>query len=409
MLVAPVRVGDQTIGVISADQDEFDWFSESDRRLLDALAWQAGIAIERATALELLQDIGNRIISAQNVGDILQQIVCGAIKLTNTTSGVIYLISEDGKSVINSFQYPPDFDHPAPRMDEKGGLTRQVFATGKTLIFPDIRQDARVNPVLHDRVQSMIAIPLKLEQKVIGVLYLNDADLHDFTETEISLLRTLASQAAIAIENARLYTELGRERLELRSRLINAERLLVASRFAVSYIHRVNNLVGTIPIRVMQIKEKLADTPDVLRMLEPYLDGVLDDARRVSPITEELTELTREEPKRELVDVVDALARVARRVRIETPAEIGLDENYPEESVWVRAVAWELSDAFWNVLKNGVEAMLPDGGLLSLSVAKVSDEVGRMFAEIRIHNAGPKIPKEILQQILSPSAQPRVA
>jgi len=206
MLVAPVKVGDQTIGVISADQDTFGWFSESDRRLVDALAQQAGIAIQRATGLALLQDIGNRIISQQKVDVILRQVVSGAIKLTNTTSGVIYLLSEDGKSVSETFQYPPDFNHPRPRMEKKGGLTRQIFETGKPMVFPDISQDARVNPALYERVRSMVAVPLKLDgEKVIGVLYLNDADLHDFTETEVSLLSTLTSQAAIAIQNARLF------------------------------------------------------------------------------------------------------------------------------------------------------------------------------------------------------------
>jgi GAF domain-containing protein len=206
MLVTPVKVGDRTIGVISADQDAFGWFSESDRRLVDALAQQAGIAIQRAIGLALLQDIGNRIISVQQVDEILQQVVSGAIKLTNMTSGVIYLISEDGQSVIKSY-HPPDFKHPAPRMDREEGLTRTVIRTGEVLCISDIRQDPRVNPILHDRFRSMIVVPLKLEQRVIGAFYLQDEHPHDFTETEVSLLLTLASQAAIAIENARLLEE----------------------------------------------------------------------------------------------------------------------------------------------------------------------------------------------------------
>ena len=205
MLVVPVKTGDQTIGVISADQDKYGWFDENSRRLVDALARHAGVAIERAVGLELLQDIGGQIISAPKVDEVLQQIVSGAIRLTNTTSGVIYLISEDGKSVVKSFQYPLDFDHPKPRMDIEEGLTRQVIRTGEVLEFPDVSQDARVNPALHNRVRSMIAVPLKLEQDVIGVLYLNDADHHDFTEIEKSLLSTLAGQAAVAVHNASLF------------------------------------------------------------------------------------------------------------------------------------------------------------------------------------------------------------
>jgi GAF domain-containing protein len=248
MLVAPVKVGDHTIGVISADQDEYGWFSENDRRLVDAVAQQAGIAIQRATGLALLQDIGGRIISLQNVDDILQRVVSGAIKLTNTTSGVIYLVSEDGKSVTRSFQYPTDFDHPAPRMDRERGLTRRVIKTGEVLIFPDILQDTRVNPVLHDRVRSMIAIPLKFEQRVIGVLYLNDAHRHDFTETEVSLLSTLASQAASAVQKARLFEEL-QERATQLERLQEVTTLITAERSNLGKVLRliVNSLGDIFP------------------------------------------------------------------------------------------------------------------------------------------------------------------
>jgi len=267
MLVVPVKVGDQTIGVISADQDELGWFSESDRRLVDALARQAGIAIERATALELLHDIGNRIISSQAVDDILQQIVSGAIRLTNTTSGVIYLISEDGKSVTKSFQHPPGFDHPKPRLDRKEGLTRQVIATGDMMVFPDIRQDARVNPVMHDRVRSMIAVPLKLEQKVIGVLYLNDANPHSFTETEVSLLSTLATQAAIAIVNARLLQNTS-EALEKR---VAEMETLQEINDAITSTLEINTILEMILDRALELTEATDGTVQLVSESEQEL------------------------------------------------------------------------------------------------------------------------------------------
>lgn len=217
MLVVPVKVGDRTIGVISADQDEYSWFGESERRLLDALARQAGIAIERATGLKLLQDIGHRILSAPKVDEILYQVVQGALELTHTTSGVIYLIGKDGLSVTRSYQYPDGFDHPPPRMDSAEGITRQVIRDGQVRTFRDIDVDARVNPVLRDRlIRSMIAVPMKSGQTVIGVLYLNDVQSHQFTDTEISLLTTLASQASIAIENVRLLEARERQAEELK-------------------------------------------------------------------------------------------------------------------------------------------------------------------------------------------------
>jgi len=205
MLVAPVKVGDQTIGVISADQDEFGWFGEYDQRLVDTLAQQAGIAIQRAEGLKLLQDVGNRIISAPSESEILQRIVSGAIELTHTTLGVIYLVSEDGLRIAQEYHHPSSFDLPAPRLDKRQGLTYQIVSRPEIITVPEIEQDERVNrDLVKLGVRSLIGVPLTLDQKVMGVLYLNDKDRHNFTETECSLLATLTSQAAIAIENAHL-------------------------------------------------------------------------------------------------------------------------------------------------------------------------------------------------------------
>ncbi|MBI4873267.1 MAG: GAF domain-containing protein, partial [Acidobacteria bacterium] len=210
MLVAPIKAGDQTIGIISADQDAYGWFTETDLRLVEALAQHAGIAVQRAEGLKLLQDIGTRILGLPKVDDILHEVVTGAIRLTSATTGVIYLLSDDGRSVLAGF-YPQGFDNPSPRMDREDGLTRTVFRTGRVIRLPDIAQDPRVNPVLCEKFRSMIVIPMKIGTKVIGVLFLDDEHTHNFTDTEESLLLTLAGQAAIAIQNARLFDNLQRE------------------------------------------------------------------------------------------------------------------------------------------------------------------------------------------------------
>jgi GAF domain-containing protein len=211
MLVVPIKIGNQTIGVISADQDLYGWFTQSNLYMASALAQQAGIAIQRNRGLELLQDIGSRINSAQRVEEILQLIVSGAIQLTNTTSGVIYLIGDDGQSIKETLISPLGSFHSAPRMDREDGLTRRVISTGKVLVFSDIARDDSVNPDLYPHYHSMIAVPLKHQEQVIGVLYLNARDRHEFSEAEISLLLTLGNQAATAINKANLLRDTERQ------------------------------------------------------------------------------------------------------------------------------------------------------------------------------------------------------
>jgi len=409
-ITVPMRFGGRVIGTLYTESFELSAFSDYQLGLLQSLADQAAIAIENARLygqrvkdLAALQEVNEAIVS-EGWDKVSQLVVDKAVEVMPGEYSSLWLKEPaTGDLVLQAASGPAEaIDRESNRLNAgEDSISIRVAETGNPNICRNVEEDPGFHRI-YQPAQSSVTVPLEYQGKVIGVLNVESSQLKAFAEQHSQLLESFADQAAIAIENAELFAQLNRERLELRSRLINAERLLVASRFAASYIHRVNNLVGTIPIRVMQIKERLSDTPDVLRMLEFYLDGILDDARGVSPITEELTELTREEPKRELVDVLNALARVARRVRIETPAEISLEENYPEERLWVQAVAWELSEAFWNVLKNGAEAMLPDGGILSLSVTKVSDEVGPIWIEIRIHNTGPKIPTKILNQIFEP-------
>ena len=210
MLVVPIRVGSKNIGLISADHDQPHHFDDYDKQFVDALASHVGIAVERANTLHLLQKIGNEIISSKKIRDILQQIVEGAIRLTQTSLGAFYLLDRDEQSVRRHVQYPLDVRLPWPRLERSIGITHEVIQKRTHIVIPDIHQDSRPNRRLHDFFNSLIAVPLNQKERIIGVLYLFDKNPHDFTETEVTILSTLASQAVIAIENATLFQRLTR-------------------------------------------------------------------------------------------------------------------------------------------------------------------------------------------------------
>lgn len=246
MLVVPVKVGNRTIGVICAEQDKTDWFSECDRQLVDTLTLHVGIAIERALGLNLLQEISLQLISSEDEEKILQRILTGAIELTNTTSGVIHLVSDDSKFVFKSYTHPTNFAYPPPRIDKGDGYMRLVLDTGKMIIAPDLSKDDRVNPILLKFMKSMIAVPLRIEGKVVGVLFLHDKESHNFSETECSLLEILASQAAIAIYNSRLYQESQRQLKEIETLYEISEEIAAKS-------VNIKSVLDTILIKALQL------------------------------------------------------------------------------------------------------------------------------------------------------------
>jgi signal transduction histidine kinase len=96
-------------------------------------------------------------------------------------------------------------------MEDPNGLTRTAVRTGEVRVIRDTLGVPNLNPRLSEAFRSMIVVPMKLGERVVGVFYLHDKDPHDFTEMETTLLVTLASQAASAIQNARLLGSLQRD------------------------------------------------------------------------------------------------------------------------------------------------------------------------------------------------------
>jgi GAF domain-containing protein len=218
MIVVPVKVGDQVVGIISADQDRVNAFDERDLRMVETLALQAGTAIQnanllaqerrRADAMDLLQQVSAKISATLDEKETLALTVEGAMRVLRMESGVIHLVDESKLAVTRSYEIPRGFGHPPPRLPKKEGLTWEIVSTGQMVDVPDIAEDKRVHPDMPTKeVKSIIGVPLEVEGRVIGALYMSDSKPREFTKYEKNLLSTLAGHAAIAIQNARLYEQ----------------------------------------------------------------------------------------------------------------------------------------------------------------------------------------------------------
>jgi PAS domain S-box-containing protein len=204
MIVVPLMIADQSIGVVSAVHTSPGRFATWDQLLLETLSRQATMAIERDFGLDVVHSIATKMLGAMAVDSVLKEIVSGAIRLAHMDSGVIYELNEDGTEVIGSFMNEGSI-HPSPRLGESEGIIQTVISSRRMLEIPDIARDSRVNPELRGRYRSMFACPLLLGESVVGVLYLNSRIVRTLTETERSLLKTLAGHAALAIQRTRLY------------------------------------------------------------------------------------------------------------------------------------------------------------------------------------------------------------
>jgi GAF domain-containing protein len=214
MLVCPIQIPTQIIGVISADKDEFGGFIESDLYLIETLAMQIGSAlfsIQNYAGIGLVEKINAQILLAEDKEKIMQMVVNNAMELLQASTGIIYLLNEDKKTVTGKYHAPKEIKHPDPRLDDPNGITNTVIRTKKPVYIPDIRTHPYVNEELKGICFTMAAVPIIVEGDVLGVFFLDDVDMRVYTESEKTLLQTLANQSAIAIRNAKMREDLQKE------------------------------------------------------------------------------------------------------------------------------------------------------------------------------------------------------
>ena len=191
--------------------------------------------------LSLLIDIGLRLTSLRQVGDLLQQIVDEAARVMDAAAASLMLLSDDGQALIFEVAY-----------GEKGGelkgmrmavddssIAGWVARHGRLLVIDDVTTSpffsGKVDRTINFTTQSMLCVPLAVKDRVIGVVeVLNRVSGTRFGTEDAALLTALAGIAGIAIDNARLLEEATRRADELARLLAELRRTYRGTMYALS-------------------------------------------------------------------------------------------------------------------------------------------------------------------------------
>lgn len=162
---------------------------------------------ERATRLELIADIGKRTTAILELQELLQQTVTLVKETFDYYNVVIWL--ENGKYIVLQATALPkerQFIGKARLKIGVEGITGWVAKNGRQLCVPDVSKDKRYYKELEKvKTNSELAVPIRLKDKIIGVLDAQSTQLDAFKKIDVFTLQTIADQLAIAIENARLF------------------------------------------------------------------------------------------------------------------------------------------------------------------------------------------------------------
>ena len=174
-------------------------------KLVDERRIREQEALLRLNELEALYQIGIMLTSSESENKLLNSILEYSTNLTNTPAGSIALYDEiNGQmELVLSIGFKDNLSVNSTWKIRKGGLTEYILnQSGNPLIINNIDSFNKVNQLGIENmgIKSLIAMPLIVERRIIGILYIDDFVPREFSKNEVSVLSLLATQAAIAIE-----------------------------------------------------------------------------------------------------------------------------------------------------------------------------------------------------------------
>ncbi|MHB0977016.1 MAG: GAF domain-containing protein [Candidatus Aquicultorales bacterium] len=233
------------LGVFTLSREHH--FSDRNLRLLEGVGRLAGVAIENSrlysmerrerVTLSAIEAISRAALTILDLDRLLQEIAKIVVRVTDICCGTIYLI-EEGWLVARASTGPGAIPISA-RVRFGEGFAGQVASTGRVIAVPDATDYALSPEERSDSPsRSMIGIPLKVRERIVGVARFDTAEAHEFTRDEIRLFSTLADRAAVAIENVRLF-ESEKRRAEETSALMHLTSDLLSILDVKEFLHHV--------------------------------------------------------------------------------------------------------------------------------------------------------------------------
>jgi signal transduction histidine kinase/putative methionine-R-sulfoxide reductase with GAF domain len=410
-LVVPMTRRGEVFGAIILTHRDVGAFTDAHVALIQTFADQAVIAIENArlfrelqnrtealsrsvSELQALGEVGHAISSTLDLQTVLSTIVARATQLSDTDAGVIYEYDE-----LSEVFLPRATERLEGEIIEtllatpvrKGeGATGRLAEVQEPIQLPDILvapTDSRVRAALvRTGYRALLAVPLVREDHLLGALTVLRKETGEFAPAVIELLRTFATQSALAIQNARLFREIA----------IKSRELELASQHKSEFLASMSHELRTPLNAIIGIGEiLLEDARDLKRedQIEP-LERILRAARHLLTLINDILDLSKIEAGLMELDLVgvhlpSAIDEVLLLMRERASRRgLALERHVDERLGEIQADPRKVKQILLNLLSNAVK-FTPEGGRISLA-ARLGDGV----VEVSVGDTGVGIAPE---------------
>jgi signal transduction histidine kinase/HAMP domain-containing protein len=285
------------------------------------------------------------------------------------------------------------------------GLGGLVLETGEPQLTGDYQSDPRFTHdavldrlIVEEAIASVLAVPIRSPRGVVGLIMAGSRPAAAFTPEDLDSLLQMARQAAIAMENARLYEGLKRSHEALsaaQDELVRQTRMAAIGQIAAAVAHEIRNPLSALSTCVQLLQRDLPAGSEDAELIQI----IHTESRRLNEIVSDFLTFGRPRPPRweavQLSDVIQGAIALLQRDPRCSPA-IAFDLVFDPTLPAVPADRDQLHQVFWNLCLNAVQAMGPEG--------KLRAETGQVDGQavVRIEDTGPGIPGAARSQIFDP-------
>ena len=433
VLSVPLVARDTVLGALSVGDVAGRVFTDEEVRALQAVADQAALTVDNARLYveatrrrreaEELAGLARSLTETLDVAAVGRHIVDGVCPLMGATFARLRLREPDGSlRAVAWAGEGPDFVGAQHTLPPGAGIAGRAVMEGKSVWVADFATDSRT--VLTDGLRqysarsdsrAVLGVPLRVRGEIIGALTVGDRTGRTFGPADIALAEAFADQAALALDNARLYEET-RERLralqETQAQLVQAAKLSAVGQLVSGVAHELNNPLSVV-IGHGQLMLSRNPSPDVRRVVEL----IVSQGERMAKIVQGLLLFSRQ---RATVHGAVGLPEIIEQTLFLRAAQLRLSsidvstEHAPDLPP-AAGDAHQLQQVILNLLLNAEQAILQaraerqknegEGvrGRDRITVRTRLDRVeGAEWVRMEVEDNGPGIPSDVLPRIFEP-------
>ena len=230
-VAAPLLAQDTVLGVLSVERPDGPPFASDEIELIDGLAIQSAVALHaarrlaierwRVEQLSLVRQVSAQITRLLDLDELARQVTSLVLSTFDYYWVALFTFDRDDQILhcaasAKGSSSDPDSAGTSPMPDVRvgEGIVGQVGQSGIEILANDVSQESHYRSIdALPETNSEVALPLKIRDRVLGVLDVQSNQLNAFDDTDLLVLRALADQIAIAVEDTRLYSGL-RKRAE---------------------------------------------------------------------------------------------------------------------------------------------------------------------------------------------------